>query len=167
MARRSLDGQLNMFDFWNHLPPSENGEEVQMVSLMPDAEAEPEEPEESADEPETDAEEAADVAKSEETEEAADVAESEETEETVDVPEEDAITNSRDLQETDDTEEIAADNPVMHKEIRNADGSIRSEISFYNYNRICLKRQNEQPVWKIFDNSKEAVDFYIEEMLKL
>jgi hypothetical protein len=155
MARRSLDGQLNMFDFWNHLPPSGDGEEVQMVSLMPDAEAEPEEPEESADEPKTDEEEAADVAKSEETEE------------TVDVPEEEAIENSRDLQEADDTEKIAADNPVMHKEIRNADGSIRSEISFYNYNRICLKRQNEQPVWKFFDNSKEAVDFYIEEMLKL
>jgi hypothetical protein len=155
MARRSLDGQLNMFDFWNHLPPSENGEEVQMVSLMPDAEAEPEEPEE-----------AVDVAESEKPEESA-VAPETDAEETADVPEEDAIENSRDLQETDDTEKIAADNPVMHKEIRNADGSIRSEISYYNYNRICLKRQNEQPVWKIFDNSKEAVDFYIEEMLKL
>jgi hypothetical protein len=57
--------------------------------------------------------------------------------------------------------------PVMHRESRNADGTIKAEISFYNYNRVCVKRQNEEAVWKNFDNSKDAVDYYMEEMLKL
>ena len=36
MARRSMAGQLNMFDFWDNLVQPEDGGQVQMVSLIPE-----------------------------------------------------------------------------------------------------------------------------------
>lgn len=120
MARRSMAGQLNMFDFWDNLVQPEDGVEVQMVSLIPEEEPKQE--------------------RAEETEQEAVVAQKATLPETA---------------------------PVMQKQVLNPDGSIKAEVAYYNYNKVCVKRENEQAEWREFDNSKEAVDYYIEEMLKL
>jgi hypothetical protein len=145
MKRRSMDGQLNMFDFWSQLTPPEDGGEVQMVSLMPE-EADDTEPGEDGDSQTDGIESMGDVYVPPEHAESV---------EDVDVPPERARSWN------------PSEAPVMHRESRNADGTIKAEISFYNYNRVCVKRQNEEAVWKNFDNSKDAVDYYMEEMLKL
>lgn len=135
MARRSVVGQLNMFDFWDNLTPPEDGGQVQMVSLIP---------------------EDADIHEETATPNASEEAEvSEETEE----PEE-----SETLEES---HEMERNQSVMHKEVLNEDGTIKAEVSYYNYNKVMVRRPNEEPEWRLFDNSKDAVDFYIDEMLKL
>ena len=123
MARRSVVGQLNMFDFWDNLTPPEDGGQVQMVSLIP---------------------------------------------EDADIHEETATPNaSEEAEVSEETEEPERNQPVMHKEVLNEDGTIKAEVSYYNYNKVFVKRPNEEPEWRLFDNSKDAVDFYIDEMLKL
>ena len=180
MARRSMAGQLNMFDFWDNLVQPEDGGQVQMVSLIPE------------EEPKTD-----DTGKTSETEGVeADFKQKEtvpekkvqeepvtqkavlpeaETFETVDAGttgmnlklgetvqekqvQEEPVTQKATLQETA---------PVMQKQVLNPDGSIKAEVAFYNYNKVCVKRENEPEEWREFDNSKEAVEYYMEEMLKL
>lgn len=126
MARRSMVGQLNMFDFWDNLTPPEDGGQVQMVSLIP---------------------EDADIHEETATPDASEEAEVSE--------------------ETEKPEKPERNQPVMHKEVRNNDGTIKAEVSYYNYNKVMVRRPNEEPEWKLFDNSKDAVDFYIDEMLKL
>lgn len=140
MARRSMAGQLNMFDFWDNLVQPEDGAEVQMVSLIPE------------EEPKTD-----DTGKTSETE----VVEADFKQEAT-------------LPEKKVQEELMAQKavlpeaaPVMQKQVLNPDGSIKAEVAYYNYNKVCVKRENEPAEWREFDNSKEAVDYYIEEMLKL
>lgn len=59
------------------------------------------------------------------------------------------------------------DSPVMHSEKRDRRGKILAEISYLNYNKVFLRREGEEGETFQFDNSKEAVDFYIAEMLKL
>jgi hypothetical protein len=173
-----MDGQINMFDFWSRLTPQEEGKEVQMVSLMPEGAAEePPEAEEvqptqavqrdssvteqntAAEEPQTEASQVESVVAEQQTEV---------------VPEQEARADasqeaeaSEDTPPADRTVTDKSQAPVMHRESRSADGTILAEISYYNYNRICVKRQNEEPIWKNFDNAKDAVDFYIEEMMKL
>lgn len=124
MARRSMAGQLNMFDFWDNLVQPEDGGQVQMVSLIPEEEPKQERAEEV-------------------DEEAA---------------QEEPVAQKAVLPE-------AA--PVMQKQVLNPDGSIKAEVAFYNYNKVCVKRENEPEEWREFDNSKEAVEYYMEEMLKL
>ncbi len=123
MARRSMAGQLNMFDFWDNLVQPEDGGQVQMVSLIP------EEPKQE---------------RAEEVDEEA--------------AQEEPVAQKAVLPE-------AA--PVMQKQVLNPDGSIKAEVAFYNYNKVCVKRENEPEEWREFDNSKEAVEYYMEEMLKL
>ncbi len=120
MARRSMAGQLNMFDFWDNLVQPEDGAQVQMISLIPEEEPKQE--------------------RAEETEQEAVVAQKATLPETA---------------------------PVMQKQVLNPDGSIKAKVAYYNYNKVCVKRENEPAEWRVFDNSKEAVDYYIEEMLKL
>ncbi|MDD6157615.1 MAG: hypothetical protein PUB52_11425 [Lachnospiraceae bacterium] len=59
------------------------------------------------------------------------------------------------------------DSPVMHSEKRDSRGKVLAEISYLNYNKVFLRREGEEGEIFQFDNSKEAVDFYIAEMLKL
>lgn len=124
MARRSMAGQLNMFDFWDNLVQPEDGGQVQMVSLIPEEEPKQERAEK-VDEEAAQEEPVAQKAISPETA------------------------------------------PVMQKQVLNPDGSIKAEVAFYNYNKVCVKRENEPEEWREFDNSKEAVEYYMEEMLKL
>lgn len=124
MARRSMAGQLNMFDFWDNLVQPEDGGQVQMVSLIPEEEPKQERAEEVDEE----------------------------------TAQEEPVTQKAVLPETA---------PVMQKQVLNPDGSIKAEVAFYNYNKVCVKRENEPEEWREFDNSKEAVEYYMEEMLKL
>ena len=58
--------------------------------------------------------------------------------------------------------------PVMHKEKKDKDGNVLSEISYLNYNKVFLRNSKYQQGKLLeFENSKEAVDFYITEMMKL
>ena len=124
MARRSMAGQLNMFDFWDNLVQPEDGGQVQMVSLIPE-----EEPKQ----------------------------------ERAEVVDEENAQNEPVAQKAISPETA----PVMQKQVLNPDGSIKAEVAFYNYNKVCVKRENEPEEWREFDNSKEAVEYYMEEMLKL
>ena len=124
MARRSMAGQLNLFDFWDNLVQPEDGGQVQMVSLIPEEEPKQERAEEVDEE----------------------------------TAQEEPVAQKAVLPE-------AA--PVMQKQVLNPDGSIKAEVAFYNYNKVCVKRENEPEEWREFDNSKEAVEYYMEEMLKL
>lgn len=164
MARRSMAGQLNMFDFWDNLVQPEDGGQVQMVSLIPE-----EEPKQ----------ERAEVVDEE-------TAQEEPVTQNVGAPEPEnfakvaAGTTGMDLKpeeivpEKKVQEELVAQKalspesaPVMQKQVLNPDGSIKAEVAFYNYNKVCVKRENEPEEWREFDNSKEAVEYYMEEMLKL
>lgn len=124
MARRSMAGQLNMFDFWDNLVQPEDGGQVQMVSLIPEEEPKQERAEEVDEE----------------------------------TAQEEPVAQKATLPESA---------PVMQKQVLNPDGSIKAEVAFYNYNKVCVKRENEPEEWREFDNSKEAVEYYMEEMLKL
>ena len=124
MARRSMAGQLNMFDFWDNLVQPEDGGQVQMVSLIPEEEPKQERAEEVDEE----------------------------------TAQEEPVAQKAVLPESA---------PVMQKQVLNPDGSIKAEVAFYNYNKVCVKRENEPEEWREFDNSKEAVEYYMEEMLKL
>lgn len=58
--------------------------------------------------------------------------------------------------------------PVMHKEAKDKDGRVLAEISYLNYNKVYIKnKEYRQGKLFEFENSKEAVDFYISEMTKL
>lgn len=164
MARRSMAGQLNMFDFWDNLVQPEDGGQVQMVSLIPEEEPKQERAEEVDEE----------AAQEEPVTQKAVLPEAE-TFETVD-----AGTTGMDLKPGETVQEKQVQEepveqkalspesaPVMQKQVLNPDGSIKAEVAFYNYNKVCVKRENEPEEWREFDNSKEAVEYYMEEMLKL
>lgn len=160
MARRSMAGQLNMFDFWDNLVQPEDGGQVQMVSLIPEEEPKQERAEE-VDEEAAQEEPVAQKAVLPETEtfETVDAGSAEAVSAGAERPrEKEPVTQKATLQETA---------PVMQKQVLNPDGSIKAEVAFYNYNKVCVKRENEPEEWREFDNSKEAVEYYMEEMLKL
>lgn len=160
MARRSMAGQLNMFDFWDNLVQPEDGGQVQMVSLIPEEEPKQERAEEVDEE----------AAQEEPVTQKAVLPEAE-TFETVDAGSAEAV--SAGAERPREKEPVAQkalspeSAPVMQKQVLNPDGSIKAEVAFYNYNKVCVKRENEPEEWREFDNSKEAVEYYMEEMLKL
>ena len=160
MARRSMAGQLNMFDFWNNLVQPEDGGQVQMVSLIPEEEPKQERAEEVDEE----------TAQEEPVAQKAVLPEAE-TFETVDAGSAEAVSAGAERSQTEEAkvqEEVLQETaPVMQKQVLNPDGSIKAEVAFYNYNKVCVKRENEPEEWREFDNSKEAVEYYMEEMLKL
>ena len=108
MARRGLTGQLNMFDFFNSLDAGESGE-VEMVSLVPDFDEEPEE-----------------------------------------------VAVAHDM--TSKSQEKVAMSRTYE-----LDGK-RIEIAYINYNKVRITRGKETPEIKEFASSKEAVDYYVEQM---
>ncbi len=147
MVKRGLPGQLNLFDFWGDTNSEDSivemvslvpqEQEVEMVSLIPD------EPElkRAAPEKQEDA-----VSENSMTEEAAEETVNEEAEEVF----------------------VKGQTPVMHKETKGKDGSVLAEISYLNYNKVYIKnKEYRQGKLFEFENSKEAVDFYISEMTKL
>ena len=141
MARRGLTGQLNMFDLYNSLEAGE----VEMVSLVPDFEEEPEDVEEP------------------EVMEEPEVVEEPEVEETLVVAEEPVI-----------VEEVEEEKPqLFHEDEKVAmsrsyivDGE-RIEIAYINYNKVRITKGEGVPVVKTFESTKEAVDYYVEQMQEL
>lgn len=62
-------------------------------------------------------------------------------------------------------EDDSADRPVMFRSFDTPDGC--AEIAYLDYNRVSLKKPGKEAVIYPFSSAKEAVDFYMEEMLKL
>ena len=198
MARRSMAGQLNMFDFWDNLVQPEDGGQVQMVSLIPEEEPKQERAEEVDEEaaqeepvaqkavlPEAETFETVDAGSAEAVSAGAERSQTEEARVQEEVLPEtvekvDAGTTGMDLKPEETVQEKQVQEepvtqkaispetaPVMQKQVLNPDGSIKAEVAFYNYNKVCVKRENEPEEWREFDNSKEAVEYYMEEMVKL
>lgn len=147
MSRKGLSGQLSMFDFWG----AQAGDgEVEMVSLMPEPEEQVEVPAEI--EPEVPDNASAEVE--------AEVVVAEASVEKI--PEKQVNREKRRKPVVE-----SGESPVMHSEKRDSRGKVLAEISYLNYNKVFLRREGEEGETFQFDNSKEAVDFYIAEMLKL
>lgn len=53
---------------------------------------------------------------------------------------------------------------AMHREKRDADGNIVAEISYINYNKVLIRRKGHEDILKSFDNSYDAVDYYVANM---
>ena len=156
MSRKGLSGQLSMFDFWG----AQAGDgEVEMVSLMPEPEEQVKEsPKTTKKVPvKVKAEVAPDDAPVESEPEVV-VAEASVEK----IPEKQVNREKRRK-----PVEESGESPVMHSEKRDSRGKVLAEISYLNYNKVFLRREGEEGETFQFDNSKEAVDFYIAEMLKL
>lgn len=150
MTKRGLSGQMNLFDFWGDT----NSEDsiVEMVSLVPEepkVEMVPLMSEEPVFERITPAKlREKEIQKTQEVQEAQEDAE-EQIVQTVSIGDDGKA-------------------PVMHKEILDKNGKVSAEISYLNYNKVYI-RNLEYKKGRLFEfeNSKEAVDFYITEMIKL
>lgn len=170
MARKSLTGQLNMFDLLKGLDDAPMGE-VEMVSLMPWEEPEPAPVEEPVPEP---VEEPAPVEEpvSEPVEEPALEEEpapvvkktrkprtkkvSKEVEEAPPKPPTPIFATQAD---------ISKDRPVMCRKYE-IDGK-QLEIAYINYNKVQITREGQEPELYVFESSKEAVDYYVQKMQEL
>lgn len=53
---------------------------------------------------------------------------------------------------------------AMHREKRDAYGDIVAEISYINYNKVLIRRKGHEDILKSFDNSYDAVDYYVSNM---
>lgn len=155
MARKSLTGQLNMFDFFKSLEDSPMGE-VQMVSLMPD-----EFPEEETEAVQVQKPRKARKAKSvqeviiQETPIQEEIRKAEEVEEVEEAP---VIKNIVHV-------DVTNDRPVMSRQYEIEGRQI--EIAYINYNKVRICRSGEEPEIREFASSKEAVDYYVQKMQEL
>ena len=136
MARRTLTGQLNMFDFFS----ATDGGEVEMVSLMPSFEEEPEP--EVVPEPET-------------------ILEPETIPEPEIIPEPEPEPEQEEISEPEVIlEPVKMSQDVVMSRIYEIDGK-RIEVAYINYNKVRVTKGNETPIIHEFDSSKEAVDYYV------
>ena len=151
MARRGVNGQLNMFDFIKSLEVVPEGE-VEMVSLMP---VEDGEYTSKKVEPEP-------VVKAESTHR------EEVLQETVDKPKEPMVSSSV-KKKTTELEPVKVvvmpEAPVMSRSYEKDGVSI--EIAYLKYNKVRIQRGTEEAEIKVFGSSKEAVDYYVEQMQEL
>ena len=150
MARRGINGQLNMFDFIKSLETMPSGE-VEMVSLMPQEEAE------AIQTPATESE----VLKMESVmvEPEVHVAEPMVVEPETFVPEH----KKAELEPVKVV--VTAETPVMCRSYEQ-DG-VHVEIAYLKYNKVRIQRGDAEPEIKEFGSSKEAVDYYVEQMQEL
>lgn len=138
MARRSVTGQLNMFDLLGSLDAGAPGE-VEMVSLVPDFDEEPEQ---------------AMVEEEPEVVESAPEIEEE--------PE--IVEPAPEVEEEPEVKEVR-ENVAMSRSYER-DGQ-RIEIAYINYNKVRITKGNDTPIVKEFASTKEAVDYYVEQMQEL
>ena len=161
MARRGLNGQLNMFDFFRELEAQniQNGE-LEMVSLMPSFEDTEEVPrvEEvpKAEEPPR-VEKAPREEKSPKVEKAVKVRKSPKADEAVWEMEEQPVPRKASVSKNSDV--------VMHRTYKTSQGT--AEIAYINYNKVRISLPGQPPEVLGFASSKEAVNFYIEQMQRL
>lgn len=130
MAKKNLNGQLSMFDYFRNLEndvPLDG--EVEMVSLMPD-----------------------DIAVEEEETRTDDAAEPAEPEKMAEL--------KKAAEQQNGDGDIA-----MKYEVKTSDGNIRDAVYYLNYNTVVIIENGIKRKQK-FDNSKEAVECYIEYVLR-
>lgn len=122
MAKKNLNGQMSMFDYFRSLEKEvpANGE-VEMVSLIPEEVSEFVEKENDCDE---------------------------------------IYTEKKEVLEKD----LVLDDVVMQKEIIDKNGVVDYIISYANYNKVIIKNKENIVNIHEFDSSKDAVDFYIEQI---
>lgn len=182
MARKSMTGQLNMFDLWKELDDTPMGE-VEMVSLMPWDEPKAADESKAADEPEEVVESEEVEVKSVEVENAPPVEESPEEAEPLqveDIPEEaeppqpEGIPEEVEVSQMEDKidkkprkreKKVVKERPAMRR-LYEVDGK-QIEIAYINYNKVRITREGEAPEVKVFENSKDAVDYYVQKMQEL
>ncbi len=181
MARKSLTGQLNMFDLWKNLDDSPMGE-VEMVSLMPWDEPESEVvPKQFEKTPQVEGElqleeaphveetpqleEAPQVEETPQLEEASHVEETPQLEEAPQVEEEPQVEKMPLVEETERDLRVRSqgtERPAMQR-LYQVDGK-QVVIAYINYNKVQITREGQEPEIKIFENSKDAVDYYVQKM---
>ena len=120
MSKKSLSGQLNMFEYFRDLENASAKGETEMVSLMPQSIPVPE----AKAKPEAESESEPEISK------------------------------------------IDASQIAMHKCRTDSSGKVISEITYVNYNKVILFKEGVTREFQ-FDNSKEAVDFYVDELMRL
>lgn len=122
MAKKNLNGQMSMFDYFRSLEKEvpANGD-VEMVSLIPEEVSEFVEKENDCDE---------------------------------------IYTEKKEVLEKD----LVLDDVVMQKEIIDKNGVVDYIISYANYNKVIIKNKENIVNIHEFDSSKDAVDFYIEQI---
>ena len=159
MAKKNLAGQLNMFDVFRELENNmETAGEVEMVSLMPETEpavqhdhgVKPQkkrEPDCIQEEDEMSLKTISGTAIDENKT-------AEHRIEDIDIKEHEIHTKA--------TEKIS--DVAMHREKHDADGNVIAEISYINYNKVLIRRKGHDDILKCFDNSHDAVDYYVENM---
>lgn len=157
MARKGLAGQLNMFDLFKAMEDIPMGE-VQMVSLMPEDE----------DEPQVEEIEKTAVKKAKKTVEQP-VEMIPEKVEPIAVPEpEKEESDEESFRPTVKVQRITSsgnDKPAMCRQYV-IDGK-QLEIAYINYNKVRITREGQEPELYEFDSSKDAVDYYVQKMQEL
>lgn len=143
MARRGVNGQLNMFDFIKSLETIPSGE-VEMVSLMPQDEVV--EPKTIVGEPEVPKEEPV-------------VVEPEIVEPELPL----LVKKPVELEPVKVV--VTPETPVMSRSY-DMDG-VHIEIAYLKYNKVRIQKGDAEPEIKEFGSSKEAVDYYVEQMQEL
>lgn len=143
MSRRGMKGQLNMFDLYNSGDLGEPGE-VEMVSLVPDF-----------DEPEP-VIEVVPVVEPEPVIEPEPVVEPEPVAEPEPVPEPEPVVEIQRMR----------DDKVSMSRSYECNGE-KIEIAYINYNKVRIIRGSNAPIIKEFASTKEAVDYYVEQMQEL
>lgn len=172
MARRSMTGQLNMFELLNSLEEAPAGE-VEMVSLMPLFDEEMDETVESTEVVSgEDIVEMRDVVENnvlivQETYEKAKVSTAEETREGTEQNKTEIEKEA--LEEVEWKEDVElqgfsheAEKPVMSRSYEVNGESV--EVAYLNYNKVRITRAGMEPEIKVFASTKEAVDYYVQIM---
>ena len=140
MARRSVTGQLNMFELLNSLEEAASGD-VEMVSLVPVFDEE--------------VDQNVEVVLEDERLKDGTQQEGGAYEKIQPEVSEDTRTDSQRLSQD-------ADKPVMSRSYEV--GGKNVEVAYLNYNKVRITRTGEEPEVKVFASSKEAVDYYVQMM---
>ena len=56
--------------------------------------------------------------------------------------------------------------PVVMSRTYRIDGET-IQVSYLNYNKVCVRKGAEEPMIHYFENSKDAVDFYVQYMQEM
>ena len=141
MEKKQVGGQLSLFDYINSIQNTEDYGNVEMVSLMPEPKFDP-------------------------------------SLEIIDLNDEPEVTEPDEKHSKKATgkeitaKEITAkagnadSTPVMSKYFVDRQGNV-GFVEYWNYNNIRVQYPGDECIAKQFDNSKEAVDYYIETMYQM
>ena len=181
MARKHLNGQLNIFDLLNNWDGPAMGEEVEMVSLMPELEDEVEPEVMPQDNLELQIEPI--VGKQENQAVRVEKAEQHETvkktslQKTINKTLEKSDKPVQEVQEASEEfiEDLAPDKKrkptnfnekvVMHRKFKQ--GGKDMDIAYLSYNKVRIRVTGEEDQVMEFASSKEAVDYYVDRIQEL